>query len=145
MDRITALVEGRVEEHGYFSFVADGAHGIWMHGCMEILTDCKVEIVAERSPVVPDCGLRLPRGNVDLMIRFEGITVGRVPRVSRCVVKNEDTNDRRSGRRTIGGTFFWEGWDHCILKNNHDMADISRYQYICHDRVISPPQTASAP
>lgn len=75
MERITAIVKGRVQGVGYRSFVADCAHATGVHGSVKNLPDGRVEIVAESSPAALDNFLRLVHAKGDLMIRVEEIAV----------------------------------------------------------------------
>ncbi|MDD1682326.1 MAG: acylphosphatase [Methanoregula sp.] len=79
MERITAVVRGRVQGVGYRYFVADCAHATGVHGYVRNLSDGTVEIVAESSPATLDDFLRLAHARNDPVIRVDEIAVKKGP------------------------------------------------------------------
>jgi acylphosphatase len=75
MERITAIVRGRVQGVGYRSFVADCAYATGVHGYVKNLPDRTVEIVAEGSTATLDHFLRLVRAKGDMMIHIDELVV----------------------------------------------------------------------
>lgn len=79
MERITAVVKGRVQGVGYRAFVGECARSTGVHGYVKNLPDGTVEIVAESSPASLDNFLRLAYARNDLFIRVDAIDVKRTP------------------------------------------------------------------
>jgi acylphosphatase len=75
MERITAVVKGRVQGVGYRQFVAECAHATGIHGSVKNLPDGSVEMVAEGSPAALDDFLHLAHAGNDRVILVEGIAV----------------------------------------------------------------------
>lgn len=79
MERIAAVVRGRVQGVGYRAFIADCAHATGIHGTVRNMSDGTVEIIAESSPASLDDFLRLAYARNDPFIRVEEIAVKRCP------------------------------------------------------------------
>lgn len=79
MERMTAVVRGRVQGVGYRYFITDCAHATGVHGYVRNLSDGMVEIVAESSPAALDNFLRLAYARNDPVIRVDEITVKKGP------------------------------------------------------------------
>ena len=75
MERITAIVKGRVQGVGYRHFVTGCAHRTGVHGFVRNLPDGTVHIVAESSLASLDEFVRLIRATGDSMIRVEELMV----------------------------------------------------------------------
>ena len=79
MERVTAVVKGRVQGVGYRQFVAECAHATGVHGTVQNLPDGTVRIVAESSSAALADFLRLARAGDNRLIRVEGIAVKKGP------------------------------------------------------------------
>jgi acylphosphatase len=79
MERITAVVNGRVQGVGYRSFVAGCAHATGVRGYVRNMPDGTVEMVGESSPAALDDFLHLAHARNDPLIRVEGILVKKGP------------------------------------------------------------------
>jgi acylphosphatase len=75
MERITAIVKGRVQGVGYRYFVTGCAHRMGIHGFVRNLPDGTVQIVGESSPASLNEFVRLIRATGEPIIHVEDLVV----------------------------------------------------------------------
>ncbi|MDD1693886.1 MAG: acylphosphatase [Methanoregula sp.] len=75
MERITAVVRGRVQGVGYRHFVEECAQATGIHGYVKNLPDRTVEIVAESSPASLADFIRFAHARDNPVIQVEGIEI----------------------------------------------------------------------
>jgi len=79
MERIAAVVAGRVQGVGYRHFVQQCAQATGVHGYVRNLDNGTVEIVAESSPASLADFIRLAHARNDPVIAVEKIVVTNLP------------------------------------------------------------------
>jgi len=79
MERITAVVKGRVQGVGYRHFVANCAQATGVHGYVRNLPDGTVEMVAESSPAALADFVRMAYARGETPIEVEKILVRNGP------------------------------------------------------------------
>lgn len=79
MERITAVVRGKVQGVGYRHFVAGCAHRTGVRGYVRNMPDGSVHMVAESSPASLADFLRLTRAEGEPVIRVEEMAITQEP------------------------------------------------------------------
>lgn len=79
MERITAIVRGKVQGVGYRHFVAGCAHKTGVRGYVRNMPDGSVHMVAESSPASLADFIRLARAEGEPVIRVEDMAITQEP------------------------------------------------------------------